>query len=326
MKVLITGSNGFIGSHLIERLLAHHYQIICFCRKTSNLQWINDLPVELAYGDVSDFQSLVSNISGLDFVYHLGGTLRANRPDEYLKINVDGTKNLLEACRRNSPNLRRFIYVSSQAAAGPSRNGSPITEDDLPSPVSLYGKSKLLAEQVVFDYSKYFPVTIIRPPAVYGPRDDDILQFFKYIKFGIKPVMGNPQKNVTLIYVLELIRGIQLAAEHPEAENELFFMADHKYYTWKDILDTIASVMNKKAIMVCVPDFIVGVMAAISEKTARVFNKVAVFNQDKTLEMKQKYWLLDCTKAGQKLGFTPQISLQQGLQVTYEWYRSHGWL
>lgn len=326
MKVLVTGSNGFIGSHLIERLLTHQYQIVCFCRKTSNLQWIKDLPVERAYGDLSDLRSLVSNIADLNFVYHLGGALRAKHPDDYFKINVEGTKNLLEACRQNCPSLKRFVYISSQAAAGPSQNGSPVKENDKPNPVSHYGKSKQKAEEVVFEYSKYFPVTIIRPPAVYGPRDDDILQFFKYVKLGVKPVIGNPNKNVAVIYIHELIRGILLAAEHPEAENELFFMSDPCAYTWKDIYDTIARVMNKKAVMICLPIPIVSLMATINETIIRLFNKTAIFNLDKTIEMKQRNWLVDCTKAERILGFTPQTSLEEGFKATHDWYRSHRWL
>ena len=326
MKALITGSNGFIGSHLIERLLAHRYEIVCLVRKTSNLQWIRDLPVEFALGDIADFESLCSIVSNIDYVYHLGGTLRAKHADDFFKINVEGTRNLLEACRRNSPNLKRFIFISSQAAAGPSRDGSPLTEDSPPAPISLYGTSKLNAEQVVFDYSQYFPVTIIRPPAVYGPRDDDILQFFKYIKFGIKPVVGSPHKTVAVIYVHDLTRGIHLAAEHPDAENELFFLAERNAYSLKDVNDTIARVMNKKAIMVCIPDSVVSIMAAISEKTSRLFNKVAVLNKDKALEMKQRYWLVNCSKAEQKLGFTAETMLQPGFEETYQWYRRQGWI
>ncbi|HEX9974004.1 MAG TPA: NAD(P)-dependent oxidoreductase [bacterium] len=326
MKVLITGGNGFIGSHLIERLLTHHYEIVCLVRRTSNLQWIRDLPVEFAYGDITDFQSLYSIISNVDYVYHLGGTLRAKRADDFFKINVEGTKNLLEVCKQKNVKLKRFIYVSSQAAAGPSQDGIPLTEADSANPVSLYGTSKLKAEQVVFDYSKYLPVTIIRPPAVYGPRDDDILQFFKYVKLGVKPVIGNPHKNVAVIYIYDLIRGVVLAAEHPDAENELFFMADRNDYTWKDVYDTIARVMNKKAIMICMPTPIVSMMAAINETGARLFNRTAIFNHDKTDEMKQRYWLVDCSKAEQKLGFTAQTTLEQGFKETYEWYRVHGWI
>ncbi|MCU0645731.1 MAG: NAD(P)-dependent oxidoreductase [bacterium] len=326
MKILITGGNGFIGSHLIEQLLAQHHQIVCFKRKTSNLHWIENLPAELVNGDISDFGSLINNISGFDVVYHLGGILRAKIVEDYFKINVEGTRNLLEACRLRNPGLKRFVYISSQAAAGPGRDGSPRTEDTPPNPVSNYGKSKLEAEQVVSGYSKYFPVTIIRPPAVYGPRDDDILQFFKYVKLGIKPVIGNPNKNVAVIYIYDLIRGILLATEHSEAENELFFMADRNAYTWKDVYDTISRVMNKKAIMISMPIPIVSAMAAINETITRLFNRAAMFNQDKTNEMKQRHWLVDCSKAEQKLGFTPQTTLEQGFKETYEWYRSQGWL
>lgn len=326
MKILITGGNGFIGSHLIEQLLAQHHHIVCFRRKTSNLHWIENLPIELVSGDIADFPSLIQNISGFDSVYHLGGILRARRVEDYYKINVEGTRNLLEACRLNNPHLKRFIYISSQAAAGPSHDHSPRSETTPPNPVSHYGKSKLLAEQVVLDYRSYFPVTIIRPPAVYGPRDDDILQFFKYVKMGVKPVIGSAHKTVAVIYIYDLIRGILLAAEHPEAENELFFMADCHPYTWKDVYDTIARVMNKKALLICMPIPIVSMMATINETISRWLGRAAIFNQDKTDEMKQRDWLVDCSRAKQKLGFTAQTTLEQGFQATYDWYRAQGWI
>ena len=180
MKALITGSNGFIGSHLAERLLNHDYQVKCLVRKTSNLRWIKDLPVEVVYGDIADLNSLLPSVAGVDYVFHLSGALRANNENEFYRINQGGTKNLLEACRQQNPNLKRFVCVSTQAAAGPSIDGIPLTESDDPHPISIYGKSKQLGEQVVLEFQKFFPVTIIRPPIVYGPRDDDFLEAFEY--------------------------------------------------------------------------------------------------------------------------------------------------
>lgn len=326
MKVLITGSNGFIGSHLVERLLTQHYHIKCLVRKTSVLKWIEHLPIELVHGDIMDFDSLAPAISNVDYIYHLGGLLRTSRESEFFRVNCEGTKNLLEACRRKNPSLKRFIYVSSQAAAGPSNDGAPLIETDIPAPISMYGKSKLRAEQVVLEFQNIFPVTIIRPPAVYGPRDDDILGIFKYIKRGIKPLVGNQEKMVSLIYIADLVRGIHLAGEHSQAENEVFFMSNRNGYRWIEIEDTIAQVMNKNALTIRLPEFMLDMMANFSEQMARVFKNPAILNRDKAAEMKQNYWLIDSSKAEKKIGFVPQISLTQGIEETYQWYRLQGWL
>ena len=326
MKVLITGSNGFIGSHLVERLLTQNCQVRCLVRKASVLKWIEHLPIELVHGDITDFSSLAPLISNVDYIYHLGGVLRTNKESEFFKVNCDGTKNLLEACRQQNPSLKRFIYVSSQAAAGPSNSGTPLTEADTPAPISMYGKSKLRAEEIVLDVQNIFPVTIIRPPAVYGPRDDDILGVFKYIKLGIKPLVGNQEKMVSIIYIADLVRGIHIAGEHPQAENEIFFISNRNGYSWIEIEDTIARVMKKKTLTIRLPEFVLDIMANLSEQMAGIFRNPAILNRDKAAEMKQNYWLIDSTKAESKLGFVSQISLGQGIEETYQWYRLQGWL
>jgi dihydroflavonol-4-reductase len=326
MKVLITGGSGFIGSHLLERLLNHKYHIKCLVRENSDLRWIKNLPVEFVYGDVCDFNSLLPIVQNVDYIYHLGGILRTNTESEYFHVNYEGTKNLLTACSQLNSNLKRFIYISSQAAAGPSVDGIPLTENDPPQPISCYGKSKQLAELAVLEFQKFFPVTIIRPPVVYGPRDDDTLEVFKYIKFRIKPLIGNQEKIINLIHVHDLVRGIQLAAEHSKAENQIFFIANSKGYSWTEVEDAIAQVMERKAMTIRFPEFVLDVAASLSEQVAIIFKNSAIINRDKAAEMKQSYWIVDTSKIEQQLGFISEIPLQQGLKETYNWYRMHGWL
>jgi dihydroflavonol-4-reductase len=326
MKVLITGGNGFIGSHLVERLLNHDCQVICLVRKTSNLKWIRDLPIEFVYGDITDLNSLLPIVHDVDYVFHLSGVLRANKESEFYRVNHEGTRNLLEACRQNKPDLKRFIFISTQAAAGPATSGISLTENDPPQPISTYGKSKQHAEQVVMEYQKFFPVTIVSPSVVYGPRDDDVLEIFKYIKLGIKPLIGRQEKFVSIIHVHDLIRGIQAAAEQPSAKNDLFFLSNKQPCSWRELEDTVARVMNKRAITIHLPMFILDVAAYLSELVAKIFKQVAILNRDKANEMKQNFWLINPSKAEQKLGFSAEISLETGLRETYQWYRQQGWL
>lgn len=325
-KVLITGSNGFIGSHLVEHLLQHGYRLHCLVRPTSDLRWIQHLPVELVFGSITDFDSLLAAVNDVDYVYHLGGTLRSRDKTAYFKVNVEGTKNILEACRQQQAHLTRFIYVSSQAAAGPSVNGKPLTEDEPPRPVSLYGQSKLQAEQLVLQYRDCFPVTIVRPPAVFGPRDDDLLTIFKLIKWGLKPIVGMDEKRFSLIYVHDLVRGIRLAGEHPQAENEIFFLANSLAYSWLEIEDAIARTMRQRTITIRLPELGVDFVANLNEQLCRILKKDPILNRDKVLEMKQRGWQVDSTKAERKLGFVAKYTLEQGLAETYRWYRDQRWL
>ncbi len=326
MKALITGGNGFIGSYLVERLLNFGYQVRCLVRKTSNLKWIQNLPVEFVYGDIIDFYSLLPAVSDVDFIYHLSGVLRANKPEEFFRINHEGTKNLLEASRQRNTILKRFIYVSTQAAAGPSRIGVPLKEADLPQPISTYGESKLLAEHAVLKFQQHFPVTIIRPPVVYGPRDDDILEAFRYIKLGIKPLIGRRERSLSIIHVGDLARGIHIAGEHSNAANEIFFMANKTSYSWIELENSIARAMNKKTITIRVPEFLLNSAAFFSESATKIFKRTAILNRDKANEMKQCFWLMDSSKAEQRLGFVAEIPLEIGFKETYEWYRKQGWL
>ena len=326
MRALVTGGNGFIGSHLVEKLLEKRYQVRCLIRKTSNLQWIKKLPVEFIYGDITDFDSLVAATKGVDYVFHLSGKVRARDEKEFYQVNQQGTHNLLEACLRNKLNLKRFVYVSSQAAAGPSLNAVPVKETDPPGPISIYGKSKLLGEKEVIKYSQFFPATIIRPPSVYGPRDDDILTIFKYVKTGIKPLIGKTEKKLSIIHVFDLVTGILLAAEQDKGKNETFFIANAQDCSWVELEDNIASALQTNGIFIHIPTILLDISAIISETIFRIMGQPALLNRDKALEMKQQYWLVDSTKAREKLGFKPGISIEEGLQSTCNWYREQGWL
>ena len=326
MKSLVTGSNGFIGSHLVEHLIKKEHHVRCLIRKSSNLQWIHDLPVTFVYGDVTDLNSLLPAVKDVDFVFHLGGTVRAKTENGFYHVNYDGTKNLLDACCQQSPNLKKFIFISSQAAVGPNSEKKPFKEHDSPQPISIYGKSKLKAEQAVLEYQQFFPVTIIRPPSVYGPRDDDILEMFKYVNMGFKLLLGMKDKYISLIHVHDLVQGIILAVETAHTNGEIYFLTNDEYYSINEIETAMAHAMNKRTINIRVPEFLIDVYAAVSEFFARITGSVALVNKDKALEMKQRYWLVDNTKAKADLGFYPTISLEQGIRETFEWYKKCNWL
>lgn len=326
MKSLVTGSNGFIGSHLVEQLIKLGHQVICFVRKTSNLRWIQNLPVQFAYGDITDIDSLVSSAKDVDYVFHVGGTVRASTADGFYRANYRGTVNLLKVCRQENPNLKKFVFVSSQAAVGPSHNRTPLKETDPPHPISIYGKSKLKAEQAVLNYQQYFPITIIRPSSVYGPRDDDILEIFKYVKFGIKPLLGMKDKFMSLIHVDDLIDGIILSCTNENSTGQIYFLANDEIYSILEIETEIERAMNKKAITIRIPEIIIDIYANVNELIAKLTKQAAIVNKDKALEMKQPFWIVNCTKARAELGFSTKISLTDGIQQTLEWYRQYGWV
>jgi len=326
MKALITGGNGFIGSFLIESLLEKGYEIRCLVRKTSNLAWISHLPVELTYGDVNNPESLALSVTGCDLVFHLGGVTRARDEAGYFQVNATGTENLLHACARHAANLKKFILVSSLAAAGPSPDLKPLTETRLSAPISPYGRSKAAAEKITLSFQAQFPVTILRPPPVYGPRDRDVFEIFRYVKWGIKPRIAGFQRLTSIIYVQDLVDGMLLAAKKPEAAGQIYFLCNDSFCTWEEIARAVELALGKRALPLPLPVSGMRLLAVVNEFLARFANRPALLNRDKVQEMEQLAWICDNQKARAELGFQPQFSLEQGCRITAHWYRNQGWL
>lgn len=326
MKALITGGNGFIGSFLIESLLEKGYEIRCLVRKTSNLRWVSHLPINFIYGDVNTPESLVPAVTDCDFIFHLGGVTRARDDAGYFKVNATGTENLLNACIRHAPNLKKFILVSSLAAAGPSPDLRPLTETRPSAPISPYGRSKAAAEKITLSFQDQIPVTILRPPPVYGPRDRDVFEIFRYIKWGIKPRIAGFQRLTSFIYVQDLVDGMLLAAKKTEAAGQIYFLCNDSYYTWEEIANAIEMALGKRAFSLSLPVAGMRLLAVVNEFLTRFANRPALLNRDKVQEMEQRAWICDNRKAKAELGFQPQFSLEQGCRITAQWYQNQGWL
>ena len=326
MNALVTGASGFIGSHLVEHLLARGYSVRCLLRKTSSTEWLKNLPVEYVYGDLFTPEPLAGAVRGMDIVFHNAGITKAKTREEYFRANAGGTLNLLNAVAAENPGLRRFVFVSSQTAVGPSPTADPISEDVSPQPITTYGKSKLQAEQECLEMAGKFPVTIVRPPAVYGPRDKDILEFFRTMKKGLQPVVGFGEKYVSLIHARDLVRGIVLAAESPVAAGKIYFVTSKQVYGWKHVGDVTRKVLGRFALRVTVPEAGVYVIASFAEVFSKFSPKPALINFEKARDMVQDYWTCSGTKAKADFGFEPEISLEDGVRETVQWYREHGWL
>ncbi|MCE5194753.1 MAG: NAD(P)-dependent oxidoreductase [Nitrospiraceae bacterium] len=322
MKTLVTGATGFIGSFLVEELLKQGHQVTCLVRKTSNLRWIEDLDVKLIYGDCSDKQSLLDSIADADFdyVFHLAGITKTFDAKNFFHINAKGTENLIETVAEKNPSIKKFVYLSSLAAAGPSHDGKPLNESFEPRPVSSYGKSKLEGEKRVLKYKDQMPVIIIRPPAVYGPRDRDMYTLFKLVKKGISFCWGSCYYS--LIYVEDLAKGIALSAENDSKSGEVYYLSDNRVYSNEDIVNEISSAVETKPVKFKIPRFIMPLIANIGQK----ISKDSIINIDKIKELQYSYWTCNSSKAQNELGFSPKVRIKEGVKWTADWYRIHQWL
>ncbi len=328
MKILVSGATGFIGSHVVDKLLAKGYDIRCMVRKTSNLRWLENKNIELVYASLSDVDSLKNATQNVDYIYHIAGNTSAKNLDGYMYGNCTGTINLIEAALSSAPKLSRFLYVSSQTAAGPALSKMhPSTEDMLMHPLTSYGKSKKAAEEAVNSYSGKLPFTIVRPPAVYGPRDTEILAIFKMIKAGLIAYMGFDEKYVSLIHSDDLARGMIEAAESRNTIGKTYFISSDVFYSWHQVYEIIKKELNKKyTLNLRLPHFLILAAGSISGALGKFSSKPPVFNYEKGIDFTQKYWICSTASARKDFGYTQQIPLEHGIHDTVQWYKANGWL
>jgi nucleoside-diphosphate-sugar epimerase len=319
----VTGGTGFIGSHLVEALLDRGVRVRCLVRKGSDLRWLKGLPIEISFGDCRDKASLTEAVKETDQVFHLAGITKAVEEKTYFEINASGTENLIRACLENNPHLQKFIYISSQAAAGPCRNGDKKRESDRCEPVSAYGRSKRTGEELALAHAHEIPLVILRPTGVYGPRDKDFYILFKWVSKKIKPCFSG---RVSLCYVQDVIQAILLAAGSQAKSGEIFFLSDGTDYLMKEVGDVFARTMGVTPLSIPVPKWLIFGIASLSEYFSAFSGKPPLMSRGMAEQIAQEDWICDITKAKTVLGFDPHYPLSQGARLTYQWYKSQKWL
>ena len=326
MKALVTGGTGFIGSHLVEHLLQKKYSVRCLIRRSSDTKWLKGLPVEYVYGDLFDGDALHDAVTGVDYVYHSAGITKAKTREEYYRGNTEGTKSILAAVLQHDPRVRRFVHISSQAAVGTSPTKTPIREDTPAHPLTTYGKSKWMAEEECAKVAGSIPVTIVRPPVVYGPRDKDVFEFFNTMSKGLQPMVGFHEKYVSMIHVQDLVRGFVMAGESDKAAGQTYFISSKEAHGWQEIGEITRAAMGNRALRIRLPEAAVFGIAAVAELLALFSSKPALINFEKARDMVQDYWTCDASKARRDFGFEQEISLAHGVRNTVAWYRKQSWL
>ncbi|MDR1087331.1 MAG: NAD-dependent epimerase/dehydratase family protein [Endomicrobium sp.] len=323
-KILLTGANGFLGSHIAEALVEANHKVICAIRQTSNLEWIKDLPLEHKYCDLGNKKFLQEIVENVDAVIHCAGVVRAIYKEEYFKTNVENTKSLCESVLKSNPSLKKFIFISSQAAMGASQLGAVRKITDIPKPVSDYGLSKIEAEKELKKILEdKIPYTILRPASVYGPRDKDIFIFFSLVHRRLRPVTLK-KRLLQLVYVKDIAKSVLSSLENTKTNNNTYYLANSSTYTWGDIGKIISLSVGVKAIALPVPDFIFKAAGFIMETLSSITRKPVVLNKQKIIEMLQDAWVADTLPAENDLSikFT---SLEVASEITYNWYLKNNW-
>ena len=265
-------------------------------------------------------------LNGADYIYHVAGVVKSKKPEGYFTGNVETTKNLLNVAVKVTPNLKRFVVISSQTATGPSLNGKPVDEETTCNPITTYGKSKLAEENLAKKYMDKIPITICRAPAVYGERDTEILIYFNTFNKGITTRIGFEKKTVSLIHALDLVDGIYKSSIEEKAGGETYFISSEKFYTWEEIGKVTSQVLNKNPITIKFPHFLVFTIAAFAQFFSLFSNKAATLNIEKARDITQTNWICNTSKAVNELGYKQNISLEEGIKRTCDWYKEMKWI
>lgn len=325
-KVLVTGASGFVGSHLVDQLVERGNSVRCLVRHSSKLRYLEHPRIELAYGGLDGSTDWDAALADVHTVYHVAGTTFARRPKDYFLVNHQGTEAILAEAVKRRDRIKKFVHISSLAAVGPGPDGKPVNEDTTPSPITPYGRSKLMGEEAVHAVSDLLPVTIVRPPAVYGPRDYGIFEFFKAVKGGMFPMIGRNDKRVSLVHVRDLADGIILAGESERSVGRTYFISSEDDYSMRAVADLIAALMRRRLRSFAIPRTVAYGVALAAEGAAALMRKPPVINRDKVTDLSQGSWTCSIERARNELGYNPRVPLEQGLRETLEWYKGEGWL
>lgn len=312
MTVLLTGATGFIGSHIAEALVQQGRQVRCLLRASSSPRYL-PAGVEQRVAALDDDRGLVQALRSSDTVIHLAGVTRVRHALEYFRVNVTGTAALARAAERSG--VRRFILISSLAARGP---------DGISAPVSLYGASKLAAEQVLQGYSGAFEVVILRPAGVYGPRDQDFLPLFQLARRGFS-VASSSNSALQLLHAADLAQACLRALDSAVPQIPLPLASPEVIYQ-RMLAQFLERIVGRRVRQLILPPSVFELAGLSVESLSRLVGQAPRFDRRRARDIARYSYTCETNPAAQALGWSATLGLQDGLRQTYDWYLKAGWL
>lgn len=313
-RVLITGSTGFLGSHVAAAWAAEGHQVRCSVRASSDTRWIDALDVEIVEWDVREADGLRAALAGIDVVVHVAGVTRARREATYFQVNATGAGRLAEAAVANR--VSRFVLVSSLAARGPDGAGGPI---------SAYGLSKRRGEDLVRLFENRMEVVVLRPGGIYGPRDTDLLTLFQSADRGwLVAALGSPALQP--VYVTDVARLTVEAGSGDFGGIGPYPVAEDGRYSWRAVRDGLASALGRPVRMLWLPKAGFILVGGLLEAAAKLTGKEPPLDRRNAVDLSRHSWTCDTTPTREAFGWRAEIALSEGLARSVEWYRRVGWL
>jgi nucleoside-diphosphate-sugar epimerase len=327
MKVLVTGASGLLGGHVAELLSARGDRVRALVRKTSNRKVLEKLAnVELFEGSVERADRVREAVDGVDAIVHCAGIVKARSSDEFFSVNVGGTSNLVEAARKLGKKLKRLVHVSSLEACGPSSDGKPVRVDQ-ENPVTAYGRSKLASEKVVLSAKDDISVVLLRPGAIYGPRDGEILEAFKSIQRGLLPLVDGGAARGVWIYATDCAEACIRAIDADVPSGRAYFVDDGcGPLALKQMLADAEHALGKKAfVRTSLPVPVLMTVARGMEVLGRLANRPVMLTREKASMLLQD-WVCSSEETRRELGWSPKVPWDDGVKRAVAWYRENGWL
>ena len=322
--MLLTGASGFLGAYTARVLSEAGHAVRALVRPTSDRSGLADLPIEYAVGDLIG-AGLATACAGMDTVVHLAGLTQARSETQFMRVNGEGTALLAEAAA--NADVRQFVYISSLAAHGPAAHGHPRDPSEPARPVSPYGRSKAAGETAALARAERIAVQVLRPPMVYGPRDNALLPFFRMAQWRIVPVMGRGENRLSLIHARDLAEGIRALLESEPATAACFHVTGPgEPKSWRELVEALGQALKRSVNVLPVPTAGFLGAALLAEAKARLSNGPPILDRGKVTEMKQRAWICDHAALTAATGWEPRCELEAGLRETVAWYRAHGWL
>ncbi|MCF8244306.1 MAG: NAD(P)-dependent oxidoreductase [Saprospiraceae bacterium] len=329
-KILITGASGFVGSHLVEEALGRDLDVYAGIRRSSSKEYLQDERinfVEMNFGDKGQMSNLMRR-KEFDYVIHNAGVVAAPKLSDYMRVNFDYTKNFVEAIEASGEQLEKFTYISSAASYGPVPTKDLtdfLKEDDPRRPINTYGEAKLASEQFLASLPE-FPYVIMRPTGVYGPREKEILTYFKLINRHVEGYIGFRRQHLAFVYVKDLARVVLDATTASEVSRKSYFISDGRYYSQQDIGRTARQILGKKTLRFNIPVTLIRSIAWMMEQAGKATGNYPPLNLEKVRILESLNWKCDIEPLKEDLNFQPQYDLEDGLIETLAWYKEQGWL
>jgi len=322
MRALVTGGTGFVGRHLVDTLLRRGDAVTVLVRTAAKARGLPERGVTIASGSLDNASALRGASANQDVIYHLAGLVAARNEAEFLAVNREGTRRVLAAAEETgSP---RIVYVSSLAAAGPAARGSLHRGGEPAVPLTAYGRSKLAGEEIV--RASALSWTIVRPPAVYGPYDTEMLTVFRAARFGVVPVFGDGSQELSLVYGPDLAEALAAAGASDATAGESYYASHPEIVTSRQLVRAVATAMGRSARVVPLPRWLADGAMTITAAAARIAGKATILTRDKAREFYAEAWTCDPARLEVATGWRAAHDLSVGTRATAAWYRSAGWL